>query len=104
VLRGLKRAALLAAALRLATAQSADRALVQPVQEPQGLVSTMLGWISPAENTPLTEAQRWHDYWVGTIGPVAVFSQAAAAGFSQWEDSPPEWGQGGRGYGKRFAN
>ncbi len=69
-----------------------------------GLVSSAVGWISPAADTPLTARQRWHDYWVNTVGPGAVASEAISAGFSQWENSPPEWGQGGAGYGKRFAN
>ena len=28
----------------------------------------------------------------------------AAAGIQQWQDSPEEWGQGAKGYGKRFAS
>jgi hypothetical protein len=70
----------------------------------QGFVDTAVGWISPAQDTPLTASQRWHDYWTQTAGPGAVLSEAVSAGFSQWENSPPEWGQGGSGYGKRFAN
>jgi hypothetical protein len=103
-MRCLSVVALIAVAGGSGMAQSADRATVAPAEPPPGPVSRMLGWVAPGEDTPLTEAQRWHDYWMGTIGPVAIFSQAAAAGLSQWENSPPEWGQGGSGLGKRFAN
>jgi len=70
----------------------------------QGFADRAVGWISPAEDTPLTAGQRWHDYWMQTAGPGAVLSEAVSAGFGQWENSPPEWGQGGSGYGKRFGN
>ena len=70
----------------------------------EGLLPKTIEWLSPEKPTPLTGAQRWHDYWTATIGPGAVLSEAAAAGFGQWENSPPEWKQGGSGYGKRFAN
>ena len=68
------------------------------------LMSQAIEWLSPAQSTPLTAAQRWHDYWVATIGPGTVLSEAVSAGFGQWENSPPEWGQGGSGYGDRVAN
>ncbi|HEY1494978.1 MAG TPA: hypothetical protein VGF49_10570 [Candidatus Solibacter sp.] len=70
----------------------------------QGFVDRAVEWISPAEDTPLTAGQRWHDYWMQTAGPGAVLSEAVSAGFGQWKNSPPEWGQGGNGYGKRFSN
>ena len=92
-MRYLRVAALVIAALQLGMAQPAP-----------GLVSSAIGWISPAEPTPLTAAQRWHDYWVATVGPGAILSEGVAATFGQWENSPPEWGQGGSGYGKRLAN
>ena len=88
---GVRAGALLAMMIPIATAQ-------------QGFVDRAVGWISPAEDTPLTARQRWHDYWTQTAGPGAVASEAVSAGFGQWENSPPEWGQDGRGYGKRFAN
>lgn len=62
------------------------------------------GLLAPAPHTPLTPAQRFHDYVMSAVGPVPIFSAAAGAGISQGIDSPPEWGQGARGYGKRFAN
>jgi hypothetical protein len=70
----------------------------------EGFADRAVAWISPAENTPLTAGQRWHDYWMQTAGPGAVLSEAVSAGVSQWKDSPPEWGQGWKGYGQRFGS
>jgi len=39
-----------------------------------------------------------------TLGPGAIASFAAYAGFLQEIDSPKEWGQGGGAYGQRFAS
>ena len=110
--RRLGGAALLAAALQLGMAQTADRTVVQPADpaaiQPapaaSGLVAETIEWLSPEEPTPLTAGRRWHDYWIATIVPGTILNEGVAAGFGQWENSPPEWGQGGRGYGKRFAN
>ena len=95
---GVGSALLIGFTLRIAMAQA------PALSERKGFFSTALEAISPAKDTPLTSGQRWHDYWVATVGPGAIFSEAVAAGFGQWEDSPPEWGQGGAGYCKRFAN
>src|SRR5437879_6267655 len=85
--------------------QSADRAAtVAPLPQDRGIVASVAGLLAPAEHTPLTPKQRFHDYAMSVIGPVPVFSAAASAGISQGIDSPVEWGQGARGYGRRFAN
>ena len=39
-----------------------------------------------------------------TVGPLAIVGDAAYAGILQEADTPTEWGQGGSGYGKRFAS
>jgi hypothetical protein len=39
-----------------------------------------------------------------TVGPLAILGDAAYAGILQEADTPTEWGQGGSGYGKRFAS
>jgi hypothetical protein len=39
-----------------------------------------------------------------TVGPLALVGDAAYAGILQEADAPTEWGQGGSGYGKRFAS
>lgn len=37
-------------------------------------------------------------------GPGSLLTAAAGAGIGQWRDEPPDWGQGGAGYGRRFGN
>jgi hypothetical protein len=45
------------------------------------------------------------DYHVKqSVGPLAILGDAAYAGILQEADTPTEWGQGGSGYGKRFAS
>jgi hypothetical protein len=39
-----------------------------------------------------------------SFGPLALAGSAAYAGILQEADTPTEWGQGGRGYGKRFVS
>jgi hypothetical protein len=39
-----------------------------------------------------------------SVGPLAILGDAAYAGILQEADTPTEWGQGGSGYGKRFAS
>jgi hypothetical protein len=39
-----------------------------------------------------------------SVGPLAIVGDAAYAGILQEADTPTEWGQGGSGYGKRFAS
>lgn len=48
--------------------------------------------------------ERFKRYVKSTIGPVRLGWSAADAGIGQWKDSPEEWGQGARGYGKRYAS
>lgn len=39
-----------------------------------------------------------------TFSPGALATTGVKAGYSQWTDSPTEWGQGGAGYGKRVGS
>jgi len=48
--------------------------------------------------------ERFRRYVKSTVGPVRLGWSAASAGIGQWRDSPEEWGQGARGYGKRYAS
>src|SRR5947208_11451263 len=85
--------------------QTADRAAaVPPPVQDGGILGTVAGLLAPAQHTPLTPKQRFHDYAMSVIGPIPIISAAASAGVSQGIDSPPEWGQGARGYGTRFGN
>ena len=51
-----------------------------------------------------TPRERFNRYVKSTVGPERLLRSAASAGISQWSDSPEEWGQGAKGYGKRFAS
>lgn len=51
-----------------------------------------------------TNRQRFKRYVSDTVGPFRLVRTAAAAGISQWQDTPEEWGQGMKGYGRRFAS
>ena len=53
---------------------------------------------------PLSVRQKLELYARSTYGPTAFLGSAASAGVRQWLDSPPEWGQGAEGYGRRFAS
>lgn len=49
-------------------------------------------------------AERFRRYVKSTVGPFALLRSAASAGIAQANDSPEEWEQGMKGYGKRFAS
>jgi len=51
-----------------------------------------------------THRERFDRYVKDTVGPFRLTRSAVAAGFDQWRDTPEEWGQGMKGYGKRFAS
>ena len=51
-----------------------------------------------------SESERFKHYINNTVGPFRLARTAASAGIAQWRDSPEEWGQGMKGYGKRFAS
>ena len=51
-----------------------------------------------------SESERFKRYINNTVGPFRLVRTAASAGINQWRDSPEEWGQGMKGYGKRYAS
>ena len=51
-----------------------------------------------------TKEERFKRYIKSTIGPFRLAQTGASAGIAQWRDTPEEWGQGMKGYGKRFAS
>jgi hypothetical protein len=55
-------------------------------------------YIRPTEKTKLG------NYFFDTFGPYPIIGAAFAAGINQATNTPPEWKQGGEGYGKRFAS
>src|SRR5687768_15597033 len=74
-----------------ANATSDDPDTVKPVRDPFDMYEFP------------TRRERFDRYVSDTVGPARLARTAAAAGFSQWRDSPEEWEQGMKGYGKRFA-
>jgi hypothetical protein len=55
-------------------------------------------------STPLGWNEKFTYHLEQSVGPLALVGDAAYAGILQAADTPPEWGQGGSGYGKRFAS
>jgi hypothetical protein len=51
-----------------------------------------------------TARKRFERYVSSTVGPMRLLRTGVSAGISQWRDTPEEWGQGTKGYGKRFAS
>ncbi len=51
-----------------------------------------------------TESERFRYYLQHMFSPESVLRAGAAAGINQAMNSPWEWGQGGIGYGRRFAS
>ncbi|HKU72987.1 MAG TPA: hypothetical protein VJR02_03670 [Pyrinomonadaceae bacterium] len=51
-----------------------------------------------------SEKERFKRYINNMVGPFRLVRTAASAGIAQWQDSPEEWGQGMKGYGKRYAS
>jgi hypothetical protein len=52
----------------------------------------------------LTLGDRFTIYRQGVLRPYSLLGPAFGAGLGQWEDEPPEWGQGAKGYGRRIAS
>jgi hypothetical protein len=53
---------------------------------------------------PMTQAERLHYYFRHMFSVESVIRSAAGAGIDQAVNTPHAWGQGGEGYGRRFAN
>ena len=51
-----------------------------------------------------THRERFDRYVKDTVGPFRLTRSAVAAGLDQWRDTPEEWGQGMKGFGKRYAS
>jgi hypothetical protein len=51
-----------------------------------------------------TGHKRFKHFVRDAVGPWSLLAIGAAAALDQWENSPPEWGQGASGYGKRYAS
>jgi hypothetical protein len=88
--------------------QSANRAVVAPsgnIPEPaqNGIADKILNMVGPAEPAPLTPQQNFELYLLNTVGPVPLLGEAVGAGYGQWTNAPPEYGQGWAAFGKRYG-
>jgi hypothetical protein len=68
---------------------------------------------SPAPDAPIsssapyvlpTEAQKFHNFALNALGPVAFAGSSLAAAIDQGSNFPHEWGQGAGAYGARVAS
>ncbi len=57
-----------------------------------------------ADFRPLTAKEKARFYARGLFSPVMILTASASAGIAQAENNPKAWGQGGEGFGDRFAN
>jgi hypothetical protein len=64
---------------------------------------TALGGLDQAYVRP-TERTKVSNFVFDAFGPYPIVGAGVAAGINQWTNSPPEWGQGAKGYGKRFGS
>ena len=62
------------------------------------------GSSNPPSYAPLTTSERVRLYVLSAFGPGAIARAAAAAGITQWTDTPKEWKQGSEAFGERFGN
>ena len=51
-----------------------------------------------------TPRERFKRYVKSTVGPTRLAFTAVSAGINQWTNHPEEWGQGAKGYGRRYAS
>ncbi len=86
--------------ISLAAAQSAQSG----ERSRDGIVVRGLELLAPSQPGPITEHERFHRYLLSTYGYAPALAAAASSGITQWLDSPPEWGRGASGYGKRVGN
>lgn len=81
------------------TAQPATQSTQQqPSTQSTQPATTTSGYVFPDRSA------RFKRYLKNTVGPFRLARTAASAGIEQWTDSPEEWGQGMKGYGKRYAS
>jgi len=61
-------------------------------------------WARYSQPGSLTLGERFNIYRRSIFRPYTAIGPALGAGIGQWEDEPPEWGQGANGYAHRFAS
>jgi hypothetical protein len=86
--------------------QNTDCGGTQPCgQQDQYSLPNAPSTLRPAATlTPLTFGERSSIYAHAIARPYTIVGPAFGAAIGQWENEPPEWGQGARGYGRRIAS
>jgi hypothetical protein len=74
-----------------------------PATTPQPTIQVSQSTTTPDYVFP-DHSERFKRYLKSTAGPFALVRTGVSAGINQWNDSPEEWGQGMKGYGKRYAS
>lgn len=72
--------------------------------DPGGAETSTAATQSNYTYVPPTEKTKEINYVFDAFGPYPLLGAAFAAGLNQSSNSPPEWGQGGAGYGKRIGS
>ena len=75
-----------------------DRLSVVPQPPRSAQTTTKSAYVFP------TSDERLKRYLRQTFGPLSLIGIGIGAGIDQQQKSPPEWGQGASGYGKRYAS
>lgn len=83
-------------------ARAQSQTLVTPGNASEAVAITAppvdLSYEKPTEKTKL------RNYVFDAYGPYPIAVVAVAAGINQWDNSPPEWGTGIEGFGKRYGS
>jgi hypothetical protein len=58
---------------------------------------------APAYSRP-SEKTKLRNYFFDAFGPYPIVGAAFAAGINQLDNTPPEWGHGGKGFGERLGS
>src|SRR4051794_13984314 len=69
-----------------------------------GIVDQLVTQIKGAAAGSPARPERFSEFVLSTVGPVPLLGEAAGAGISQWMNSPEEWGQGWKAFGKRYLS
>jgi hypothetical protein len=91
-------AALLVMLVAAFSASSQENTKPQTTDQSADIKTTNQDYVFP------TPRKRFNRYVSSTVGPIRLLRTGVSAGLDQWNDKPEEWGQGAKGYGKRFAS
>lgn len=77
---------------------------MQPVVIEQQQTTTQTQQSTTPDYVFPSHRERFNRYVKSTVGPFRLAWSGVTAGINQWRDSPEEWGQGMKGYGRRYAS